>query len=734
MANKGLQLQYGIQPTNAVPVDFYSGPYIGNTEQEAKDAANLAIDPAVRFNSLEVRLIINGFPKKYWYYGGTASTDLKEFTSSSTGATGATGVGIQGERGATGATGVGIQGERGATGASGSNGRNGINGINGVDGSAGQQGPAGNAGAVGVSGLIWKGSWSASATYSMNHAVGYASASWFCYATVSNAGPIPNVTDSPNWALLAAQGAQGNQGIQGVAGTAGANGTNGTNGTNGINGADGTNGINGTNGTNGLQGATGATGVGLIGPQGATGATGVGLIGPQGATGSTTAATYSYNMYVAIPAGQSFGKYAPGSTVPSLGQTAQWVIEDALTSLIPPTVLFTSVTNSPAGTSPYIVPFSTLSPNITLNFTYSINNYSVLGVQATCNSVILEVSRDINFTSPTTLTTDINLRTITWQPGIQGDTASPYYFRYIVTDSRGSSAQAIFTATITPYVAPSFTAFSVGTYSVTSLPEIALKREKGNVASNITFTINRQTPNVSITSYKVEYLKVVLGVTANGGAWQTVNSAINVSNNLSSYSGTITHNDTATHYDADKIIYRLSVYDGTTTTTPQANWITINFVNMVFYGPVSAFPTSSSEVRLLGNATINSSNPANIRIFADSIAAMTTPGNGGTFVLNTGTISNKWCIAVPATILSGTSLISYQLEKVFDTTSTAPINDFFSTGVPGAAATPGASWTSPGATLSVADYYGTSRTYKIYKNGQNLPYSDSNHIWNVFRG
>ena len=121
--NPGLQLPFGIQPVNPVPVDAWSGPYIGVGETAALSAANSAITSSIRFQSMEVRLIIGGVAHKYWYRDGVLDTDLVEFIGGE-GATGATGSqGIQGETGATGATGAqGIQGETGETGATGATG------------------------------------------------------------------------------------------------------------------------------------------------------------------------------------------------------------------------------------------------------------------------------------------------------------------------------------------------------------------------------------------------------------------------------------------------------------------------------------------------------------------------------------------------------------------------------------------------------------------------------------
>lgn len=77
----GLQLPFGIQPVNPVPVDAWSGPYSAATAQDAIAIANAAITAAIRFQSMEVRLIIANVSHKYWYRDGIADADLVEFSS-----------------------------------------------------------------------------------------------------------------------------------------------------------------------------------------------------------------------------------------------------------------------------------------------------------------------------------------------------------------------------------------------------------------------------------------------------------------------------------------------------------------------------------------------------------------------------------------------------------------------------------------------------------------------------
>ena len=81
----GLQIPNGIQPINPLPVDSWSGPYTGSlgndNEAGAKAAANASIPSAVRFQSMEVRLVFGSVAYKYWYRNGIADADLILFSS-----------------------------------------------------------------------------------------------------------------------------------------------------------------------------------------------------------------------------------------------------------------------------------------------------------------------------------------------------------------------------------------------------------------------------------------------------------------------------------------------------------------------------------------------------------------------------------------------------------------------------------------------------------------------------
>ena len=86
-----IQAQGGVKTINPFPVDYWSGPFTGNTIADALTAANASIPMGIRFRSMEVRLVVGSDTYKYWYYGGTANNNLVEFISRVVGPTGATG-------------------------------------------------------------------------------------------------------------------------------------------------------------------------------------------------------------------------------------------------------------------------------------------------------------------------------------------------------------------------------------------------------------------------------------------------------------------------------------------------------------------------------------------------------------------------------------------------------------------------------------------------------------------
>jgi len=270
---------------------------------------------------MEVRLIVGGVSKKFWYRDGVDDTDLIEFGLGPIGVTGATGIqGPTGSPGVTGATGI--------------------------------QGPIGNQGAPGETlspkgvildyvTLIGLTGMSLLDTYILQ-----STAELYVYDPTAGIPPA----DSYGWVNMGAiQGPPGATGIQGPAGTIGPEGPAGVTGAIGAVGPTGATGIQGPIGNQGVPGETlspkgvildyttliGLTGMSSLdtyilqstaelyvydptagippadsygwvnmgaiqGPPGATGIQGpTGTIGPEGPAG-VTGATGSYNVFFNI--------------------------------------------------------------------------------------------------------------------------------------------------------------------------------------------------------------------------------------------------------------------------------------------------------------------------------------------------------------------------------------------------------------------------------------------------
>ena len=191
---------------------------------------NLPVGAKVQYTRLTNKQMDNNFIFLQNLVTGLQGPEGPQGTEGPQGPVGPTGSGLQGP--------TGSQGEIGPQGPTGSQGEIGPQGPTGSQGEIGPQGPQGTQGLegpVGVSGLTWKGSWDSNSLYDKNDAVGYASASWWCVATVSSTASViaPDLdTTHINWTLLAAQGSQGPQGPQGLQGTQGLQGPTGPSSTN----------------------------------------------------------------------------------------------------------------------------------------------------------------------------------------------------------------------------------------------------------------------------------------------------------------------------------------------------------------------------------------------------------------------------------------------------------------------------------------------------------------------
>jgi hypothetical protein len=375
--------------------------------------------------------------------------------------------------------------------------------------------------------------------------------------------------------------------------------------------------------------------------------------------------TFPSDIQVSLSPGKSFGKYINGMVVPANGKTGVEVIIDALAEPIIPTLSLTSLTT---------IKYNQSSISNVLNFSYVINSLGAIA-----SSTLLEWSRN-NSGSWATLSTDKNISTFTHTLNDTiGFNTQPFNYRYTVIDSQGAINSV--TKDITPesYVAPDIVLSVIA--ATKSGPETDLKREKGNIASNLTGTINRMSEFVQLISYQLQYKK-------NGsGSWLPIGGVVTINNtNIIVINFTIpitNHLDSLILSDANSIVYSVIVTD--THTTNQSVPVTVNLLNIIFYGPASIIPSSSNEVRALPYKSFTDvSNP---------------------FILNTGNLYYNFVVAMPSTL---SILNAIDLDANY-----API---YYTSTP----------------LNIFDFISTSVPYKIYSSTQAIPYSE-NHRHQITR-
>ena len=380
-------------------------------------------------------------------------------------------------------------------------------------------------------------------------------------------------------------------------------------------------------------------------------------------SGSGSEAIFTEDLLVSLSDGKTFGRYPDGATIPASGKTAREVIQLSIAEPISPTVNLSSPTS---------VAFNQTGISNTLNFNHTINS-----IGASVSSASLEFRRggvgSWTTLSTSTSTPDSYVHSFT-------DTnfnTSGMNYRYIVTDSLGASNTGTHNINPASYSSPSISWNLVG--NALSGIETNTKRERGNVNSQINGSINRNSPNVDLISYKIQYR-------VNGGSWTDIgSSSIGPGSDTIASTG---HNPVANN-TANQIQYRIRVvdeYQQYLSSEATSSTKTINFLFLIFYGPVSSAPTNSAGVRAITN-----------KIFTDG---------GNPFQLNTGSTLKDFTVAMPSTL---NITLVMDLDTNSNLTSTYINNPF-----------------------NVDDAGGTSVAYNVYTASNSVPYS-SNHRHEVTR-
>jgi len=379
-------------------------------------------------------------------------------------------------------------------------------------------------------------------------------------------------------------------------------------------------------------------------------------------TASGVLETFPSDILVSLEPGKSFGKYTSGDLIPAYNKTAVEVIIDSLTEPLTPSSSLDSLTT---------IDFNQTAISNILTYTYSINS---LG--ATALSCLLEWRRN-NSGSWTTLSTDINLFTFTHSLTDTTFNTEPFNYRYSITDSLNATQTVTKDITPSVYVEPSIVLNVIA--ATTSSIETNSKREKGNIESNLSGLITRNSTNVELSYYQLQYQK------DGTGPWVNIGGTVSISGATAAITLT-NHNDIVNLSDANSIGYRVQVTDTYQTTTSSTSLI--NLLNIIFYGVTSYIPSISDDIRILDN-----------KLFTDGL---------NPFTLNTGTTYNNFVVAVPSTI-SITEILDIDSLSV-NITGSYILNTF-----------------------DVLDFIGTNVSYNVYTMTNGIPYS-YNHRHQITRG
>lgn len=377
-----------------------------------------------------------------------------------------------------------------------------------------------------------------------------------------------------------------------------------------------------------------------------------------GPGGDLTISSYVFpaDLTVSLTGGRTFGRYATGQIIPATGKTPAEVIRMAIAEPISPSVSLTTPTS---------IAFNQTAISNVINFSYTINT---LG--GSVSTVSLEWRRN-NSGSWTVLTNNPAATSATHTLTDTNFNTQSFNYRYVVTDSAGASTTATLNITPQSYSAPSMSLSVVKISSTGITGETNTKREKGNVGSTLSGTITRNSANVAMTSYSVQY-------STNGSSWTNVPglSSVTITGNPGSVSIPSTTHDDAVLKSSGVIYYRVSVTDAYTTSNSSST--TVTFLNAIFYGTSASEPGDSANVRLLSNRVFTSdlSNPFNLqtgnseRIFAVAFPSPTSLSSvfdldalnaniTSTYVLSNINVNDGGSIATAYKVYTMTNAIPY---------------------------------------------------------------------------
>lgn len=362
--------------------------------------------------------------------------------------------------------------------------------------------------------------------------------------------------------------------------------------------------------------------------------------------------TFSRNFDVVLNGTKSFGKYLDGQTIYSIGMTLEDFIYDVVTEIKAPTIYLTAV--------PAVIEFGATGDSITLDF-----GYTIINAGATAVSGELKYSTDGKETYTTLFTGTATPNTLSHIISFPEYTSPQYDYKYTVEDSVGGSASAEDVVTITQYVSPTVITSVIGQSlnqnGVTG--ETNLKRQYGNVASDVTLTYTRVSPRIDVKTYSLFFRNTPSGI------YDKIYGPLDVGNPSS---GTENDDHSTSQPTANlplaqtinNIDYYHEVQDEYDTTN--SDFARVTFEPLFFYGPTVSNPTNRAQLLTMPNVKISSA------------------AGSPKFTFTTGTSLKNFVIAIPSSftitliesIETSGDISTVPLSGSFVTKTTISVDDF----------------------------------------------------------
>jgi hypothetical protein len=280
---------------------------------------------------------------------------------------------------------------------------------------------------------------------------------------------------------------------------------------------------------------------------------------------------FTGNLQVSLTTGKTFGRYINGDTIPASGKTTSQVLQLAIVEPIPPTVSLTSATT---------IAFNQTAISNVLDASHTINslNASVYtgyiewrrGGVGSWTQLTGTLSSSFSFTHSLT---DANFNT------------SGFNYRYIVVDTISGANTGTLTITPASYVAPSLSSISIGSSTA----------DLGNISTTLAATINRNSANVALTSYQLQYH-------SGDNNWTNIGSSVSISGPSHSFS--TGHND-AGLINATSISYRVQVVDAYITSNLTLG--SRSFLYRNYLGYSSNTSLTLTQIEALTDSTLSNS-------------------------------------------------------------------------------------------------------------------------------